>query len=117
MSGARSYHAGRAAEETVCDLYRQRGYALAASRWRSTAGEIDIVMRNQSETVFVEVKSARDFDTAAQRLSPRQFGRIQRAAELWLDGEPGGTDSAARVDVALVNRQGAVSIVENVMAA
>lgn len=117
MSGATSYHAGKAAEDTVSQDYQRRGYALAASRWRSKAGEIDIVLQGQGETIFVEVKRARDFETAAARISPRQLGRIWRAAEIWLGDQPGGTDSAARVDVALVNGEGAVSIVENVMAA
>ncbi|MEO0701173.1 MAG: YraN family protein [Pseudomonadota bacterium] len=117
MSGATSYHAGKAAEDTVAADYQRRGYALAASRWRSKAGEIDIVMHGPGETIFVEVKRARDFDTAAWRLSERQLGRILQAAEIWLGTEEHGTDSAARVDVALVNGLGAVSIVENVMAA
>ncbi|MEL6644407.1 MAG: YraN family protein [Pseudomonadota bacterium] len=117
MGGSVSYHSGQAAEDVVARDYERRGYAVEARRWRSKAGEIDIIFRGATETVFVEVKKARDFDTAAARLSQRQLGRIYHAAEIWLGTHDGGTDADARVDVALVNGTGAISVLENVMAA
>lgn len=116
MSGAVSYHAGVAAEASVERAYRARGYAVDARRWRSAAGEIDLIARSQAGTVFIEVKKARDFSAAAERLRPTQFRRIAQAAELWLGERCGSTDSEARIDVALVNDAGELSIIENVMA-
>ncbi len=117
MSGAASYHGGVAAEDAVARCYADRGYAVAARRWRSAAGEIDLILRRDGAVVFVEVKRARDFAAAAERLGPRQVGRLLRAAEMFLGGEPAGTDTEARFDVALVDGTGRVEIRENVLSA
>lgn len=117
MSGAVSYHAGLAAEDSVAAFYERRGYALAARRWRSKAGEIDLIMRHGDQVVFVEVKRSRHLATAAERLNARQVARLYRAAEIWLGNEPTGTNTDARFDVALVDNRGAVSIVENALVA
>lgn len=116
MSGALGYHAGAAAEDAVARHYRETGHEIAARRWRSAAGEIDLIARKDGVVVFVEVKRARDPARAAERLSARQLGRIQRAAELYLGAEPGGTDSPARIDVALVDGAGRITVIENASA-
>ncbi|NNF72690.1 MAG: hypothetical protein HKN02_10925 [Rhodobacteraceae bacterium] len=117
MSGKVSYAAGLAAEASVADHYRRKGYALAAERWRSGAGEIDLILRDGAQVVFVEVKRAKSLAAAAERLQPRQIGRLFRAAEIWLGGEPGGADTDARFDVALVDNAGKLSVIENALAA
>jgi len=57
MSGAVSYHAGIAAEAAVARLYETGGTPIAARRWRSAAGEIDLIARNGAEVIFIEVGS------------------------------------------------------------
>lgn len=108
-----AHHSGRAAEDGVLRLYERRGHVLLARRWRSAAGEIDLVLRKDGVVVFVEVKRARDIATAAGRIGPRQMARILRAAEAFLGGQPAGTDSPARFDVALADSTGRIEIVEN----
>ena len=115
MSGAVNYHAGLAAEEAVAAHYGSGGYETAARRWRSKAGEIDLIARDGDGFIFVEVKRARDFARAAERVSRRQLGRIWRAAELWLADTPNGTNTKARVDVALVDGSGRIEVLENVL--
>ncbi len=117
MSGATSYHSGVAAEASVEKAYLARGYSVVARRWRSAAGEIDLIARSVERTVFIEVKKAGDFAVAAERLRPKQFRRIAQAAEIWLGERCGSTDAEARIDVALVDGAGELSIIENVMAA
>lgn len=111
--GAVAHHGGAAAEEAVARHYERTGHEIAARRWRSAAGEIDLVARKDGGLVFVEVKRARDLARAAERLGPRQMARLRRAAELWLGGEPGGTDTPARIDVALVDGTGRIEVIEN----
>lgn len=113
MSGALAHHGGAAAEDAVARLYERSGHAVAARRWRSAAGEIDLILRKGGEVVFVEVKRARDIAGAAERLGARQIGRILRAAEAYLGGEPQGTDTASRIDVALVDGTGRIEVIEN----
>ena len=113
MSGLRSYHAGLAAEATVAGLYESGGYPIAARRWRGSAGEIDLVARDGSAMIFIEVKQAETFAWAAERLTARQMDRIYAAASEFIADEPGGQDTEVRFDVALVNAKGCIEVVRN----
>ena len=115
--GRRAYCTGDSAERHVAREYERRGFAVAARRWRGQGGEIDLIARKGADVVFVEVKSARDFATAAARLGARQMERLYIAASEFLEGEPDGQLTGARFDVALVDRQGGLEIVENAFAA
>lgn len=117
MSGAVNYHAGLAAEATAERHYLDAGDRIAARRWRGAAGEIDLVVRRGAELIFVEVKKSKDFARAAESLSRRQMERIYNAASEFLSGEPQGQDSAVRFDVALVDGQGRLSVLENAFGA
>jgi putative endonuclease len=113
IRGAVAHHGGAAAEGQVAQHYERRGFSIAGRRWRSPAGEVDLIARDGRGLVFVEVKRARSFRYAAERISTRQRQRIQATAECFLAGEPGGLDSEVRFDVALVDGTGAMRIVEN----
>jgi putative endonuclease len=117
MSGAVSYQAGLAAEEAVARHYENCGRTITAKRWRSDAGEIDLIARDGAEVIFIEVKQSRSHAEAALHLTQRQMGRIYASASVFLAGEPGGQDTAARFDVALVDGAGRIEIIENAFAA
>lgn len=115
MGGAVAYHAGLAAEEAVARRYVGAGGALAARRWRGRSGEIDLVVRDRAgNVVFVEVKHSRSHDAAALHLGAAQLRRICSAAEEFLAGEPAGLATACRIDLALVDGQGRIAVIENV---
>jgi len=44
-------------EELACAELQRRGYAILERRYRTRAGEIDIVARDRGTVVFVEVKT------------------------------------------------------------
>ena len=113
MTGARSYHAGLAAEEQVAQHYIRTGRAIAARRWRGEAGEIDLIARDGAMVIFIEVKQSRSHADAVAHLTPRQFARIYSAAAEFLGGEPGGELTEVRFDVALVDGMGQIEIIEN----
>lgn len=117
MSGRASYLAGHAAEEAVARHYGRAGRPVAARRWRSAAGEIDLIARDGAEVIFIEVKQADTHALAAERLGRRQMDRICMSAAMFLEGEPAGQLTPMRFDVALVDRQGMIEIVENAFAA
>jgi putative endonuclease len=116
MSGARSYHAGLAAESSVMQRYLAGGLTVAAHRWRGQSGEIDVIARDGDTVVFIEVKQSRTHAEAAEHLTARQFNRIYCAAEEFLAGEPLGSLTNMRFDVALVDDKGMIEIVENAYA-
>ncbi|MDQ2094664.1 YraN family protein [Rhodalgimonas zhirmunskyi] len=111
--GKRAYLSGQAAEARVARDYEQRGLKLDQERYRGSRGEIDLIMRDGAALVFIEVKQSRTFDAAAESLSERQMRRIYGAAEEYLAREPMGQLTEARFDVALVDGQGAVKVLEN----
>lgn len=117
MRGLRSHHAGLAAEEQVARVYDGGGMPVCARRWRGRSGEIDIVARDGDRVIFVEVKQSRTHDEAASHVTPRQMARIWNAASEFLAGEPRGQLTEVRIDVALVDGAGRISILENAYAA
>ena len=104
---------GAMAEEVVSRDYQRRGHVIKARRWRGCAGEIDIVVQSKDVIVFVEVKRARDFETAAMRLSQTQQKRIYNAGAEYLATQPKGLDTDVRFDVALVNAASEINVLEN----
>lgn len=111
--GAVSYQAGKAAEDSVARAYQRRGYRLAAQRWRGAGGEIDLIFRQDDRFVFVEVKSGPDWARAAQRVTSRQARRLMASAQDFVGQQTGTIAVDMRLDVALVDGQGRIEIVEN----
>lgn len=111
--GSMAHHAGASAEERIADDYARRGYTVAKKRWRGSAGEIDLIFRDGEALVFVEVKQSRSFERAAARISRRQMQRICQTAEEFAGREPKGLLTDMRFDVALVDGQGCVQVIEN----
>lgn len=111
--GRRSHHAGQAAEQRIAQDYERRGFAIARRRWRGKRGEIDLIVRDGTGLIFVEVKQSRSLSRAAESLSPRQMQRIYTSAEEFMGSEPAGSLTEARFDVALVDGQGDMQIIEN----
>ena len=114
--GARNFAAGLAAESAVARRYESRGSAVAHRRWRGGGAEVDLVARDGDTVVFVEVKRAATHARAAESLRPAQMARLAMAAAAFLAGEPGGQDTLARFDVALVDAEGRIQILENALA-
>jgi putative endonuclease len=107
MSGARDHR--RAAErrgktaELLCLWHlRLKGYRILARRYRTPAGEIDLIVRRGGTLAAIEVKARADFDTATEAVSRRQQQRITRAVAHFLGGRPDLAMLAARFDVMLV---------------
>ena len=104
---------GHAAEGVAARYLASRGVIIVARNVHSRGGEIDLIVSEGERIVFVEVKKSRTHAEAAQRITARQMGRIMRSAEAYLGLCPCGALTDARVDVALVDAQGAIEIVPN----
>lgn len=113
--GALGHRAGLSAEAQVAQDYRRRGYRVAGQRWRGRSGEIDLILHDGDGLIFVEVKKSRSFDHAMQHLSSRQITRLLRAGEEFAGTQPRGSLTEMRFDVALMNEQGMIRIVENAL--
>lgn len=112
--GQINYLNGLVAEDSVESVYTNGGATVADRRWRGASGEIDLIVRDGDNLIFVEVKRARTFDQAAYRLSRAQFARICAAATEYVAKEPRGMLTPMRFDLALVNERGETDILENI---
>ena len=101
-----AFRVGVTAESRAAAYLTGRGYAIAARRFKSPVGEVDIVVRRGRELVFVEVKARQRLDDAALSITPRQQRRIVAAAEAWLADHPDDASREIRFDVILVARNG-----------
>lgn len=99
---------GRAAEDRAAAALAADGFETLASRVRTPAGEIDLVVRRGGLLVFVEVKARATLTDAAFALGPRQRARLLAAAEAWMAEHPAEGAEGVRFDVLLVDGEGRV---------
>ncbi len=116
-AGAMAQLAGQSSEEQVIRHYEQFGAQLVEKNWRGSAGEIDLILQQDDETIFVEVKSSRTHAAAADHLQPAQMARICASAEEFIGTLPTGALTPMRIDVALVDQTGAIDVLENALMA
>ncbi len=84
----KAYQAGLDAENNAAAMLADRGFSVLGRRFRSPAGEIDLIAANGSHLAFVEVKARRTLADAAWSVTPRQQRRIAEAAGHWLQCFP-----------------------------
>jgi len=99
----RAHRLGHAAEWRAVWRLRLAGFSILARRYKTKLGEIDIVARRGDLLVFVEVKARGDVLTAVDSLGGRQFGRVSRAASLFLARHPRYAACSVRFDAVLVS--------------
>jgi len=97
-----AFRTGISAESRAAMLLVAKGFRILDRRWRSPAGEIDIVARRRSLLIFVEVKARATLDDAAWSVTDRQRVRIIAAAEAWLARNADDRVSDIRFDAVLV---------------
>lgn len=93
---------GRWGESLVADYLRRNGYEVIAAGWRCRFGEIDLIARNRSFLVFVEVKLRKNdsFAQAREFVDQRKQQKLVTTAQLYLAQHP--TELQPRFDVAEV---------------
>lgn len=92
---------GGKAEARACAYLQARGLELLARNFRTRNGEIDLVMRDRTGLVFVEVRYRRStaFGTASETVTATKQARVRHAAEHFLHQHPAYRDCACRFDV------------------
>ena len=87
------------------DYLTSQGYQLLEENYPVRGGEIDLIMRQGEETVFVEVRQRSNdlYGTPGETLDPRKLSRIRRAARVYLSRQFGRDDLPVRLDAVLVH--------------
>lgn len=96
---------GANAEALACRFLEQRGLRLIVRNYRSRRGEIDLVMRDADNLVFVEVRYRRQnrYGSGLESVNRRKQQRIVACAEYYLHCHPQAARLAARFDVVAVS--------------
>jgi putative endonuclease len=94
---------GRWGEDLAAAHYRRLGYDVIDRNWRSSTGELDLVVRLGTTVVFSEVKARRtaDFGPAASAVTTAKQRRIRQLAVEWLRANDAHADSV-RFDVVAI---------------
>ncbi len=98
----RAYRWGLAAESLAAGFLRLKGYRIIASRYRTPAGEIDLIARRGRTVAFVEVKARKRLDIGEEAVSSASEQRIVRAADLFIARHPRLADYIQRFDLIVV---------------
>ncbi|HEB97807.1 MAG TPA: YraN family protein [Sedimenticola thiotaurini] len=103
---------GTAAEQQACRYLRERGLRLVASNFHCRRGEIDLIMQEGGDLVFVEVRYRRSerFGGALESVTPAKQRRIITAANHFLQTHPRWCDHPCRFDVVAIGGAGGDAI-------
>ena len=95
---------GRKAEARVARYLRLRGYRIIEERFKSPAGEIDIIAQKGNIIACVEVKQRKSQRAADEAMDWRSEQRIVNTAEIWVDRhfDKLPNDFELRFDVAFI---------------
>lgn len=87
---AKSKLSGTWGEALAAEFLRKNRYTLVAAGYRCKFGEIDLIVKNKSYLVFVEVKTRKsaDFASAREYVDHRKQERLRLTASLYLSQNP-----------------------------
>ncbi len=113
--GRQAYFSGIAAEEIAARWYTERGGSILATRHKTPEGEIDLVVQLGDILVFVEVKRRKNNAGFDSPVTARQWERLANAANHYMVSYQSqtGTQPICRFDVALIDAQGGIEVLEN----
>ena len=100
---ARHLEQGALSEQAAENYLASRGLEVLERNFRSRCGEIDLVMMDGKDLVFVEVRYRRsaDFGGALESITRAKINRIRRTAEAFLAARPRLEFVNCRFDVVL----------------
>ena len=90
-------------EEMAANYLIEQGYEILARQYRTRSGEIDLVARDGSTIVFIEVKGRQStrFGLPQEAVDRRKQRRIWRSAQHYLWSR-GLSDGLCRFDVIII---------------
>lgn len=92
---------GDKAEQRACEFLQARGLNVITRNYRAISGEIDLIMRDNNEIVFVEVRSRsrQDYVDAIDSINRNKQKKILRTALFFLQQKKWLDKTNCRFDV------------------
>ncbi|GAB4520591.1 MAG: YraN family protein [Roseibium sp.] len=99
----RKAHArGLSAENLAAWYLRLTGWRILKRRYKTGAGEIDLIAKRRKTVAFVEVKARRSRQAALDAVTPASRQRILRAAKIFVAEHPKAGFYTLRFDVIVI---------------
>jgi len=98
----RAFRLGLSAETYAAWALRLTGWRILKRRYKTKAGEIDLIAKKRKTVAFVEVKARKTRAAALEAVTPAAQKRIVRAAKIFVAGHPKAGFYTLRFDVVIV---------------
>lgn len=118
MRTSTAFAKGLLAENLAQTYLTQKGYGLLAHRYKTTFGELDLVMHQDNRLVFFEVKRRRTLAQGLESITPRHRHRLWQAGEHFLQNKPKEAPwDSVQFDLIVVFSQDIIMHMENILSA
>ena len=106
---------GKAGEKTVVRYLKKKGFKILEQNFTCPVGEIDIIVKDKTTIVFVEVKTRRSlsYGSARMAITPQKQRKISMAALYYLKTNQ-KMDQRARFDVVTVFSTGEEKAIDHI---
>lgn len=106
---------GSHAEDLACRFLLRQGLRLVARNYRCRRGEIDLILHDAGNLVFVEVRYRRQdrYGSGLESVDRRKQRRISLCAAHYLLRHPQQANRPARFDVVAVGPDGGIDWIRN----
>lgn len=87
-------------ENLAAEALKSKGYEILERNFSNRFGEIDIIAKDESVLVFVEVKAKKgtDFGMPEEMINASKLRKVQKMAEIYLNGKT----MPCRIDVVAI---------------
>lgn len=90
---------GHRSEWLAAWYLRFKGYRIVAKRFKTKAGEVDIIARKRDLIIMVEVKARSSVLEAMEAISTTAQRRIESAGDIWLSRQRDFAKLSVRYDL------------------
>lgn len=98
----RAFRLGLKAEARAAWRLRLAGFRIVATRYKTRAGEVDLIARRGDLVLMVEVKARANLEAAVQAVTTTAWRRIEAAGDHWLARQPDHARLSIRYDLIAV---------------
>lgn len=91
---------GSFGEEIALQYLNKKGFELISRNFSTRFGEIDIIMKDKNETVFIEVKTKKGpfFGTPEEMFTQSKYRKVKNMAVVFLKGK----EVSCRIDMVAI---------------
>ncbi len=97
-----AHRRGLSAETWAAWYLRLTGWRILKRRYKTRAGEIDLIAKRRKTVAFVEVKARKTRLAALEAVTPMTQKRISRAAKIFVAQHPKAGFFTLRFDIVIV---------------